>query len=246
MKKILSLLILCVTCTYAYASNDAFDGITANEQNYILPWYYSKKPQDKNNMNGEVSFQLSLAYPLWEKIGGSNLSWMVSYTQKSFWQAYSNSAFFRETNYEPSMYLQYNLGKTVTFASGLVHQSNGRGGEYERSWNRVFVNLQYLNDYFMIRLTPWVRVDSVMGMHDYNDDITSFLGHGKITIALKLSKNIELSTVFRNNIESNFKRGYVESSLSFPIFKNIKGFLLANTGYGSSLISYNQNKRWIQ
>ena len=55
----------------------------------------------------EVEFQLSLAFPLWRGIAGDNSVLGASYTQKSFWQLSNSgqSSPFRETNYEPQLFL---------------------------------------------------------------------------------------------------------------------------------------------
>ena len=268
MRKILTLISLGAMAANAFASNVNSDDkdtavvtptsksksddntilsyISPLGQNYILPGYYSKNPVQNGvgpggvkNKNTEVMFQISFKAGLWTHMFGSNLSWYASYTQKSFWQAYSPSAFFRETNYTPASYLQYDF-KYLSMSGGFVHQSNGRGGELERSWNRVFANIKIKTpgNHFMLDLMPWKRVDSALGVHDYNPDITDYLGYGKTILSFQ-ERNVNLSVTLRNLFESHFKRGYVEATFSFPIFKGIRGMILASTGYGDSLIEYN-------
>lgn len=89
-------------------ANNPF-AVSFYQPNYILPFNYTQFP-DNNVYNGQtpdnqqishydVKFQLSLKYPLWNFNDFHKL--YVAYTQMSYWQAYQNSAFFRETNYEP-------------------------------------------------------------------------------------------------------------------------------------------------
>ena len=56
-----------------------------------------------------MKFQLSLAFPLWRGILGDNSLLGASYTQKSWWQLSNSkeSAPFRETNYEPQLFLGF-------------------------------------------------------------------------------------------------------------------------------------------
>ena len=67
----------------------------------------------------------------------SPVSLNVAYTQLSYWQVYAKSQFFRETNYEPAIFLSDNFSK-IGWVMSVLHQSNGRGGKLERSWNRYF------------------------------------------------------------------------------------------------------------
>ena len=63
----------------------------------------------ENARKDEVKFQLSLAFPLWRGILGPNSVLGGSYTQKSWWQLSNSeeSAPFRETNYEPQLFLGF-------------------------------------------------------------------------------------------------------------------------------------------
>lgn len=63
----------------------------------------------ENARKDEVKFQLSLAFPLWRGILGPNSVLGASYTQKSWWQLSNSkeSSPFRETNYEPQLFLGF-------------------------------------------------------------------------------------------------------------------------------------------
>jgi phospholipase A1 len=87
-----------------------------------------------NARKDEVKFQLSLAFPLWRGILGPNSVLGASYTQKSWWQLSNSkeSAPFRETNYEPQLFLGFATdyefaGWTLRDVEmGFNHDSNGR------------------------------------------------------------------------------------------------------------------------
>lgn len=94
----------------------------------------------------EVKFQISLAFPLWRGIAGENSVLAASYTQRSWWQLSNKkeSAPFRETNYEPQLFLGWATdyqfaGWTLReIETGFNHESNGRAEPTSRSWNRVY------------------------------------------------------------------------------------------------------------
>lgn len=72
----------------------------------------------ENARKDEVKFQLSLAFPLWRGILGPNSVLGASYTQKSWWQLSNSdeSSPFRETNYEPQLFL--GLPRITTLLAG--------------------------------------------------------------------------------------------------------------------------------
>ena len=72
-----------------------------------------------------------------------NISLDVAYTQLMYWQFYAKSQYFRETDYEPEVFISDNFLKNWLLNAGAVHESNGRGGELERSWNRAYLELNF-------------------------------------------------------------------------------------------------------
>ena len=222
------------------------------QANYVLPFYYTQYPDQigigpnhVSIMSKEVKFQFSIKANIWRNIFHSNTDLYLAYTQLSYWQAYSKSAFFRESNYEPAVFLthhiQWKFGawELQDIQLGVEHQSNGRGGEFERSWNRVFADfiIKY-NNWLVIDYQPWYRL-TVTEPQDYNPDITEYLGHGEIRLSALLPHDNELTLISRNNIESGFSRGSLELDWSFPILHNLKGYVQASSGFGQSLIEYN-------
>ena len=119
--------------------------IKAHGANYFLPISYRSNGTypDTNTheaLDVETEFQFSIKYDYAANIFGLNEIYSVGYTQVSFWQLYAQPAYFRETNYNPEAFVtlptpdvDYLKAVRVSFA----HQSNGRGGAEERSWNFV-------------------------------------------------------------------------------------------------------------
>ena len=95
---------------------DNFIGLMAYEQNYLMETVSNRNYNDTTNMKrDEVKFQISLALPIWREIFGKNSVLAGSYTQRSWFQMtnFDQSSPFRETNYNPRLFLgwatQYNL-----------------------------------------------------------------------------------------------------------------------------------------
>jgi phospholipase A1 len=225
---------------------------------YILPIVYNSNIQSYDfypvNENGEnefqeleMKFQLSLKVPVFVEISGLPLTVYFAYTQVSFWQAYNSekSSPFRETNYEPELFATWHkgyqlpLGWAFKFASfGFTHQSNGRSEPLSRSWNRLNGNLVFEKSNLAIAFNPWYRFDEPASK-DNNPDLIDYYGHGKITFAYKINDNT-FSLMSRNNLESGFSKGALEASWSFQIHNKVRGYLQVFSGYGNSMVEYDQ------
>ncbi|WP_425278264.1 phospholipase A [Coxiella endosymbiont of Ornithodoros amblus] len=74
---------------------------------------------------------------------GSSVSLDISYTQLSYWQFYAKSQFFRETNYEPQLFLSDHFSPNGLAAIGINHQSNGRGGNLGKKLESTFARFYF-------------------------------------------------------------------------------------------------------
>jgi len=217
---------------------------------YILPYYYTGSPDSaiyRNNTPGdegiksaEVKYQFSIKVPVWKNIVKSS-SLYFAYTQLSYWQVYNNSAFFRESNYEPELIfaneINFHLFKALNvnfLNAGAVHQSNGYGNTMERSWNRLYIEAISSAGNWMVSIRPWY----VVSKNSNNNDISQFLGYGQATVAYKHHNQI-FSIAARNVLESHGRRATTELTWSFPLTPYIKGYVEVFSGYGQSLIEYN-------
>ena len=112
------------------------------------------------------------------------------YTVRSYWQTYNKdlSAFFRETNYSPEVWMQIHNDwsfwgiKNKMYGFGFVHQSNGRADPISRSWNRVFATFIFEKGNLAFSIKPWYRIPED-DEDDDNSDITDYMGHGEIAAA---------------------------------------------------------------
>lgn len=223
-------------------------GISFDEPNYILPFYYTgipkqdigDTPQNQSIKNEEFKAQLSFKFPIWPEIYGSTWSLGASYTQLSYWQVYDTSQFFRETNYEPAIYISDHYLPNWLATTGIVHESNGRGGTYERSWNRIYGELTFSGKSWMVSVKPWVLIFQKDSSDLHNRNIAKYLGYERIVIAYKYHRQV-WSMMLRNSIESGFQRVGLECNYSFPIYGALNGYVQFFHGYGQSLIEYDHN-----
>lgn len=194
----------------------------------------------------EAKYQISFKTKLWEGLVGRHGDLWLGYTQQSNWQVYNKSfsSPFRETGYEPELMavfrtnLDAGLGFKVKMLSvGLNHQSNGRGQPLSRSWNRLMLQGGIERGDFALMLRSWKRFEETASKDD-NPDINRYLGYGDLQAIWRLDAH-ELSFNLRPGFSS---RGSAQVDWTFPIHRNLKGYLQFFTGYGETLIDYNHRQ----
>ena len=228
--------------------------ISLYKPSYFLPVYYSTRPDTAIYLNNtpnnqsiqpfDAKLQFSFKVPVWQNIFSDASDLYLAYTQFSYWQAYNHSAFFRETDYEPEIYLANNIdgpflpGWKFNFLNlGLAHQSNGKGAKLERAWERAYLEAILSNENWMVSLKPWYPIREATARH-YNPDIAKYLGYGRLLVSYKHNDQV-FSLEVRNAAESRFKRGAIQADWSLPLTKHISGYMQIFSGYGQSLIEYN-------
>lgn len=235
------------------------DSFVSHRPNYILPVSWVRDPNinptsprlgkvdyDYFLENEEAKYQLSFKIPLLTGVFDDRTTLWFGYTQKSFWQVYNQneSAPFRETNFEPEVFLRHRLGWKLGpgtlngVALGFNHQSNGQSEPWSRSWNRIMGTVAYSYDRWLFMARPWYRLPESNDSDD-NADIEKYLGHASYHAVYKLSEDQTLSLKLLNNLRSQDNHTSVEFGYSFPLGDTVKGFVQYYNGYGESLIDYN-------
>lgn len=239
----------------------SFSGsFVAHRPMYILPVSYMKNANrtpssprlgatnyDFGIDNLEAKYQISFKVPLLTGWLEDRTTLWFGYTQNSFWQVYNtdDSAPFRETNFEPEIFLRhalnYDLGPGTLngVTLGLNHESNGQSEPRSRSWNRIMGSVTYSYDRWLFMVQPWYRLPE-SGNEDDNADIERYLGHGNYRFIYKWTDDRTLSLNMMNNLRSEDNKTSIELGYSFPMGDTIKGFVHYYNGYGESLIDYNQ------
>ena len=172
----------------------------------------------------------------------------AAYTNHSFWQVYDSddSEPFRESTHEPEIWVQFHpdwelLGfKNTGNLFGFNHQSNGQSDLRSRSWNRLFATFLVERGNLALSLRPWIA------FYDEDDDgdnpeITDYMGHFDLMATYRMGDHT-FTMRGQNNLESGFSRGGMELSWSFPLWNwpYLRGYVQYYTGYGESLIDYDQ------
>ena len=228
--------------------------LSTHRQKHILPLDYNRNStRETNNAAGEkkpsntdVKFQFSFKVLLWEKMIWGNGDLFFGYTQLSFWQLYDKdmSSPFRETNYEPEVFFKFDTDFNVLgfrnrlITIGFNHESNGRGEELSRSWNRVFGVFAADRGNLFIALKPWYRIPEDDDDDD-NPNIEKYMGYGELFGAYRLKGHV-FSFMLRNNLRQN-NRGAVELGWSYPILTNLRLYAQYFNGYGESLVDYDHS-----
>jgi phospholipase A1 len=248
-----------------YISSDF--GLYAYKTNYVIPLSFASTKYPYWSENGvvadaktydkkyEVEFQLSLKKPLFFNLLGQNEIIIFAYTQKVWWQLYSPSSPFRETNYEPEIFITFPTSENIDKKSGLkgirfgfAHESNGRSGLHSRSWNRLYFSSmwQFGNLFTNFRLWHRISEDAKVSPTDLggddNPDIEDYMGYGDLSFSYLYRKQ-QITLLLRNNLDFNGdNKGAlsVDWSLPIPYAKDSFWYIKLFSGYGESLIDYNR------
>lgn len=232
--------------------------------NYLLPVSHvfeqpgtaTAAPVQRN----EIKFQISFKFPLTPPLYDGRLALFFAYTGQSWWQAYNNqrSSPFREYSHEPELFASWAPGMRVlgwdwrVASAGFVHQSNGRSGEFSRSWNRLFAEM--LLDRpgpWWIGIRPWWRIpesrkpspDSPEG--DDNPQITRYAGHGELRVGYVGGLD-NWTLMLRRGLARDGK-GAAQLDFSRPtgFSPNLRWYVQYFDGYGESLLDFQTRIRRI-
>ncbi len=196
----------------------------------------------------ETKFQLSFKTKLARNLLGGHGDLWLGYTQSSRWQLYNgeNSRPFRETNHEPEFiftlrshfeFMGY-TGRMLSFS--LNHQSNGRGEELSRSWNRVILTIGLDRPDWAVMLRPWWRLPENYSDDD-NPDIENYLGRAELLVVHRKRNSHQISGLLRHSLrDGSESRGSINLNYSYPCFNRLRCHAQFFSGYGESMIDYNQ------
>lgn len=248
-------------------------GLKAHNANYFLPVgygdfvYHSYVPSDKY-MRWEAEFQISLKFDLFSDLLGLGEIYSIGYTQQSLWQIYAVSKPFRETNYNPEVFVVVPVDRTfgdlflkgVSFA--FAHQSNGQGNVTEQGLPDANVTQSAViqaNPYWaQNRSRSWNYLTASLLFNyqellaelrgwvripdeaetDDNPDLIQYLGHGSLKLYYAHGKSM-FEMLGRYNLIH--RRGAIQANWSYPIGERTSTFWYVKlfSGYGESLIDYN-------
>jgi|SRR5579859_2879432 len=204
-------------------------------------------------------FQLSLKYKLFNSKAGWNpfTHLYFGYTQTSFWSVFSKNPAFFDTSYKPSTFFYYpdvvhNRYFQFDLQLGGEHESNGRGGTLERSFDTAYLQptatfgLPYR---WQLTLQPRAWFYFLVG--ENNPDIASYRGYADLRAALTWTsatsgEKIQFATRFRTGDDGSHVGVLytVRFNLArLPLLRNFNPAIQAQYfgGYGQNLLQYNES-----
>ena len=219
--------------------NELFLGLKAYEPIYVL-WTHDFKSKEDRKRN-ELKFSFSLERPMLYDFFGLDEKISLAYTQTSWWQVTQDSMPFRESNYQPEIFMQIPISSFdfIEYAKfGLMHESNGKDGANSRSWNKAYAETSL--NFGNLSITP--RIWHSFYFDATNDDIRRYMGHGELKLSYDYARQ-NFALKLRNNLKFNAdNKGAVQFDWFFPIFNSgFYGYLQYFSGYGESLADYNRH-----
>jgi len=235
-------------------------GLTPYRVNYILPFGYTSHdytrlvPTD-NYENVEAELQVSLKLKIGSGLFGLDERYYISYSHQAFWQVYAESSPFRETTYNPEVFVVF------PFESGMLssplrsiklayaHKSNGQGNVEEsaptiastlnlqnrsRSINYLYAKARFQHKALIVDFKVWYPLPEDDETND-NPDIMKYTGYSSVKLRYFMDENM-FTLMTRANIRT--KHGAVEGTYSYPIINDLYLYTKIFSGYGESLIDY--------
>lgn len=248
MKMYLPVFLMAVS-NIVFANAKSITTVSTYEDTYFLGTFVDNLNEDLYAAAGEtdlseldhfeIKYQISFSLPLFKFNKQSAL--MAAYTQLSLWQIANSEASspFRETNYKPQLFMMHQ-GEFPLFNSieyGYKHQSNGRGNNISRSWERLYLLLESQGNYIDYGIESWVT----SGLSD-NRDIEDYIGpySGWIKInGVDASADIKITHNFSTH-RSGFEAGF-----TYYINDVVGLYGQLWKGYGETLIDYNNDQTRI-
>jgi len=218
--------------------------ISPYKSNYLLPMTYDDINHADERENTETKFQLSFQKSLSHNLLGLHETFALAYTQTSWWQTAQDSAPFRETNYQPELFMVMPHFDKESFLKayqfGLIHESNGQDIPKSRSWNRIYAKAYTQLGSLIIAPRIWYRLPE-NEQEDDNPNIEEYLGYGDLELVYPWGAHT-FRVLGRHNMHFNDEsKGAIMFDWSFPLWEeNLFGYIQLFSGYGESLIDYNK------
>ena len=210
---------------------------------YILPYKLLYK-------NYEATFQFSFKTKIIRRIFWGNGDIWLAYSQKAFWQIYTDklSRPIRDMVYEPELFLNFATKYKISGFNGRMiglvfnHQSNGYMVPFSRGWNRIILQTGFEKNNWKVTLRPSYKLNLKT---DGNPKIADYAGRAEAIVVYNAGKQ-QFSTVMAHSMMFKYGgKGSVQLNYIFPIVNNFKGMLQLFDGYGETLLDYNHKQATV-
>lgn len=215
------------------------------KNNYIVTGTTIGHPPNENN--SDAKFQISVMQRLTNSTLPLKTYLFLTYTQLAFWDIYKESFPFADINFNPTI----GVGKALvhknrflgTISMQLEHESNGKGGDDSRSWNKVSFNgIVLLNRHWSVQSKIWIPI--VDG--GSNKDIVSYKGFSHWAVDYR-NKKWNIGALMTKRAGKFFDYN-VSLNASYKLFKNENQHLFVEyyNGYGENQLFYKQFRQRLR
>jgi outer membrane phospholipase A len=207
-----------------------------------------------------AEFQLSLKYQLFDLTNYPVVTNLYfAYTQTSYWDLLTSDPSFFDTSYKPSVFAYFpNLlsreDNSIVFdlQGGAEHESNGRGGDMERSIYTAYLQPRITfgrPGHLQFALQPRAWTYFLVGHN--NTDIAAYRGYADLHAFLTLKQepnswaNFQIETRLRIGDGGAHPGIQVDARYKFPHFNptlDVQYF----EGYGQTLRQYNREAHGLR
>ncbi len=230
------------------------------KQNYIIVGAMRNRddtPAFSGN-NFDMKFELGMMFSLIPSPNNSSgaLPLHFGYSQLSWWDIGEESAPFQELNYNPEIFYDFAGPERISTPDltrlrnllyidriGLEHQSNGLNEELSRSWDRAYIQREFV---FSEVLSFDVKLWKVLKHDRFNEDITDYLGNLQITTQINLNNFAEIDLKTLKGHKTGKISYQLDLTLPMSNWVNSKFFLSYYDGYGEGLINYNIHSKSLR
>ena len=235
-------------------------GLQPHKPNYLLPYGYRENAyisyDSTEYENIEAELQVSLKLTVASDLLGFGEKYYLAYSHKAFWQIYTESSPFRETNYNPEAFVVFpifdktSMFQVRSFKAGIAHESNGQPESHDatlytysyqdpdnqsRSVNYVYGEATLQHDTLVTAIRIRARLPEKKE-NDDNPDYMDYFGLGEVKFNYFTQEHM-FSLMVRGSVITN--KGAVEATYSYPLINDTYIYAKIFSGYGESLIDYN-------
>jgi outer membrane phospholipase A len=212
----------------------------------------------------DSKFQISLKYQL---LGtqcplSKSCEWMrwiyLGYTQTSLWDLKSDSAPFEDTSYQPEVFmLTHNVSLRpgwldgLFYQAGVLHESNGRGGDESRSTNYLYLSPSAIfyneNSGMGLQVSPRF-VYFFNNSDETNPDVDKYRGNFELELKTGFANGFVLGANFHFASKDVSTQLDLTYPLSMGFFSNLEFYLQAqyvNT-YAETLLDYDERNEALR
>lgn len=204
--------------------------------------------REVSSLTSDVKFEIGFKQRLTNLVLPFKSYAYITYRQKSFWDVYQESSPFTETNYNPGIGFARPFFKNNQLKKGIFlqfeHQSNGREGEFSRSWNFMSLSFLYMHqENWQFGIKAWAPIGPLKD----NPDLTDYIGFQETSIAFMPNPRLMIEANIRKAFSWDLK-GSLKMAISYKLDRDANQYLYLQyyLGYAESLIEYNENVSMIR